>query len=174
MPARYFKDQYDDETVLMLFRRHIVVMRRQLLVAAALISLAAVSVLVHRNPDWQYFWSALGVGSVLGGLVFMYGWMSWYHSVFIVTDKRLIQITQQGFFNKSVVDINLQQIQMVNYQVKGFQETLLGFGTLSIQTMVGELSIETVARPAKVQRDLSRILKDKVKISGGSQSYETN
>ena len=168
MPARYFKDQYDDETMLMLFRRHIVIIRKQFLVAGLVIVLAMLPVFFWVET-LKAFWISLLIGVLVAGLIVMYGWMCWYYSVFIVTDKRFIQITQQGFFDKSVVDINLEQIQMVNYQIKGLQETLLSFGTVSIQTMVGELSIKTVARPAKVQRELSRILKDRVKIFRGNQ-----
>ena len=170
MPERYFEDQYDDETILMLFRQHVVVMRRYFLLAAVVLVLSSALVLVWPVPTWKVFWLSLLGGCLAGSLVVFYGWIGWYYSVFVVTDKRFIQITRQGFFNKSVVDLTLEQIQMVNYQVKGLQETLLGFGTISIQTMVGELTIKTVARPAKVQKKLSHILKDKVKTFSGDQN----
>ena len=169
MPERYFEDQYDDETILLLFRRHIVVMRQHLIIATVLIVLASALVLVWPVPTWKVFWLSLLGGCLAGVLVVFYGWVGWYYSVFVVTDKRFIQITRQGFFNKSVVDLTLDQIQMVNYQVKGFQETLLGFGTISVQTMVGELTVKTVARPAKIQKKLGRILKEHAQTSLGDQ-----
>ena len=48
---------------------------------------------------------------------------------------------------------------MINYQVKGIQETLLGFGTIDIQTYVGELVIHEVHHPAKLQAELTSTLK---------------
>jgi hypothetical protein len=72
----------------------------------------------------------------------------------------LIQIIQKGLFHRSVVDIGLQQLQQVNYSVEGLQATLLGFGTITIQTYVGELVIHDVHHPAKIQRKIVEILRD--------------
>ncbi len=87
---------------------------------------------------------------ITGGLiVFTPSWIGWHFSVFIVTDQRLIQITQKGLFHRAVADIGLAQIQSVNYEVSGLQETLLGFGTIKMQTYVGDLVIRDVHHPAQ-------------------------
>ena len=93
-------------------------------------------------------------------------WISWYYSVFIVTDQRFIQVTQKGFFNKSVVDIGLHQIQMINYEVAGIQESLLGFGTIMMQTYMGDLVIHDLHHPAKIQKKIIHILRDLGVLSG--------
>ena len=80
--------------------------------------------------------------------------VGWHFSVFIVTDQRFIQITQKGFFHRSVADLALAQIQSVNYEISGLQETLLGFGTINMQTYVGDLEIKDVHHPAKVQKKI--------------------
>jgi hypothetical protein len=85
--------------------------------------------------------------------------MSWYFSTYLLTTTRFVQIKYKGFFNKNVVDIGLDNISMINYQVKGIQETLLGFGTIDIQTYVGELVIHEVHHPAKLQAELTSTLK---------------
>jgi hypothetical protein len=64
-------------------------------------------------------------------------------------------------FKRSVVDLALNQIQMVNYEINGFQETLLGFGTIMIQTFVGDLTIHDVHHPAKIQKELLGILRER-------------
>jgi uncharacterized membrane protein YdbT with pleckstrin-like domain len=112
------------------------------------------------KPEMSYFYGGLVGGLVLGFLLFFPSWIHWYYSVYIVTDQRLIQITQKGLFNKSVVDIGLNQIQMVNYQVAGLQETLLGFGTIMMQTYLGDLMIHDVHHPAKTQKKLLGILRE--------------
>ena len=48
---------------------------------------------------------------------------------------------------------------MINYEVKGVQETLLGFGTITMQTYVGELVIHEVHHPAKLQAELTSQLR---------------
>ena len=50
---------------------------------------------------------------------------------------------------------------MVNYEINGLQETLLGFGTIVVQTYVGDLTIHDVHHPAKVQKELLLILRDR-------------
>ena len=41
----------------------------------------------------------------------------------------------------------------------GLQETLLGFGTIKMQTYVGDLTIHEVHHPAKIQKRLLSILR---------------
>jgi hypothetical protein len=107
-----------------------------------------------------FFFMSLVLSIVFGCLLLVPAWISWYFSVFIVTDQRLIQITQKGMFSRSVVDMGLGQIQMVNYDVTGLQETLLGFGTITMQTFVGDLVIHDLHHPAKIQKKLLQILRD--------------
>lgn len=111
-------------------------------------------------PEFSIFFIGLGIGAVLGALVFLPSWISWHFSVYIVTDQRFIHITQKGLFNRSVVDMTLRQIQMVNYEVAGLQQTLLGFGTIIMQTLVGDLIIHEVEHPATIQKKLLEVLKD--------------
>lgn len=56
--------------------------------------------------------------------------------------------------------MGLNQIQMVNYQVAGLQETMLGFGTIMMQTFVGDLIIHEIPHPAKIQKKLLEILRE--------------
>lgn len=156
--VKYFSDQYDDEEVLYVFRKHPVVMRKGLIFSSLGLLVGVLPALV--KPTFGYFFGGLAGGFVFGGAIFFAYWISWYFSVFIVTDQRFIQITQKGFFHRSVVDIALKQVQMVNYEVAGFQETLLGFGTIMVQTYLGDLVINDIHHPAKVQRKLFSILRD--------------
>ena len=58
-----------------------------------------------------------------------------------------------------MVGLGLNQIQMVNYEIAGLQETLLGFGTIMMQTYVGDLTIHDIHHPAKIQKKLLNILR---------------
>jgi hypothetical protein len=156
--VRYFKEQFDDEEVLLVFRKHPVVMRRGLVYASVAILLGTVPSLI--KPEFSWFFAGLGAGFLLAIIVFFPFWISWYYSVYIVTNQRLIQITQKGMFHRSMVGIGLSQIQMINYEIGGVQETLLGFGTIMIQTYVGSLTIHEVHHPAKIQKELLNILKE--------------
>jgi hypothetical protein len=156
---KYFADQYDDEEVLYVFHKHPIVMRKGLVFGMFGPLLGVLPVAVKPLLGFSYFFGGLGIGIVLGLIIFFPSWLGWYFSVFIVTDKRFIQITQKGFFHRSVADLSLTQIQSVNYSINGLQETLLGYGTINMQTYVGELDIKEVHHPARVQKKILSILR---------------
>jgi hypothetical protein len=158
MADKYFADQFDDEEVLLVFRKHPVVMRRGFIIAMLVLLLGSVPSLF--NPTYGTYFMGMGIAILVSGLIMLLPWVSWYFSIFIVTDQRLIQITQKGLFNRSVIDMRLNQIQMVNYQIAGLQETLLGFGTIMMQTYVGDLVIHEIHHPAKIQKKLLEILRE--------------
>ena len=155
---KYFEDQFDDEEVLFVFRKHPVVMRKGLILSMFGILAGLIPGLIKVEYSW--FFGGLAAGFVLGALLMAPSFIAWYFSVFIVTDQRFIQITQKGFFHRSVVDIGLNQIQMVNYEISGAEQTLLGFGTIMMQTYLGELVIHDLHHPAKIQKKIIRILRD--------------
>ena len=97
-----------------------------------------------------------------------YAWIGWHFSVYILTDKRLIQVKQKGFFHRSLVDISLDQVTMVNYEIKGIQETLLGFGTITVQTYVGELVIRDVHKPKHIQKEITSLLRERGYLQGSN------
>ncbi len=159
LPHKYFSDQYDDEEVLLVFNKHPVVMRKGLIFGMLAIALGTIP--SFFKPEMSVLGLGLLGGLVLGGLVFLPSWINWRFSIYIITDQRLIQITQKGLFKRSVVDLALTQIQMVNYSINGFQETLLGFGTIMVQTYVGDLTIHDVHHPAKIQKEILLILRER-------------
>jgi len=163
---KYFPDQFDDEEVLYVFRKHPIVMRKGLIFGSLGLLVGPLYTLiltyVHPNspPTLTFFYLSFVVSLALSGLLFFPAWMSWYYSVFIVSNQRFIQITQKGFFHRSVVDMGLAQIQMVNYEISGLQETLLGFGTIMMQTFVGDLVIHYLHHPQHIQKKLLEILRE--------------
>jgi len=165
MPTKYFDDQFDDEEVLYVFHKHPIVMRKGLIIGMVAWLLGPVYTLiltyVHPThpPNLAFFGLSLVVSIVIGTILFIPSWIGWHFSVFIVTDQRFIQITQKGLFHRSVADLTLGQIQSVNYEVSGLQETLLGFGTIKMQTYVGDLTIHEVHHPARIQKELLGILR---------------
>jgi hypothetical protein len=161
MATKYFADQFDDEEVLFVFRKHPIVMRKGLVFGMLAILVGLLPAAIKPSLGFGWFFGGVGLGFLAGCLILLPYWVTWYYSVFIVTDKRLIQITQKGFLHRAVVDMGLNQIQMINYQVAGLEETLLGFGTIVMQTFVGDLIIHTVHHPAKIQKKLLEILRER-------------
>lgn len=158
---KYFDDQFDDEEVLFVFHKHPIVMRKGLVLGMLGPLVGILPSAFDPNLGLGLFFGGLAGGFILGILIFFPSWISWHFSIFIVTDQRFIQITQKRLFHRAVADLSLSQIQSVNYEVSGVQETLLGFGTIKMQTYVGDLTIHEVNHPAKVQKQLLNILRKK-------------
>jgi hypothetical protein len=176
--AKYFEDQMDDEEVLYVFRKHPIVMRKGLVIGSLGLLVGPLYTLIltytqpNNPPSMTFFYMSFLASVALSALLFFPSWMSWHFSVFIVTTERFIQITQKGFFHRSVVDMGLNQIQMVNYEVKGLQETLLGYGTIMMQTFVGDLLIHYIHHPAKTQKHLLEILRKEGVEAAGMPQHE--
>lgn len=160
MAHKYFADQMDDEEVLYVFRKHPIVMRKGLVIGMIIILLSTIPVAIKPSLGFGWFFSSLGIGLLIALIFFAPYWISWFYSIFILSDQRLIQITQKGLFHRAVVDMQLNQIQMVNYQISGLQETMLGYGTIVMQTYMGDLVIHDVHHPAKTQKRILEVLRD--------------
>lgn len=167
-PAPQFKGQYDDEEVLLVFRRHPIAMRKGFYVLLIIMLLGALPVLVAPASGNSYliFLGAFGIG-LIG---FFYHWIGWYFSIFIVTNLRFRQTVQRGFFGKSIVDVGLNKIQNISYNVNGFSASIFGFGTIVVQTYVGDLVLDKVPHPDRIYSELHQIIKE----NGGQDFDETN
>ena len=98
---------------------------------------------------------------LVGVLGFLYFYMLWYFSIYIVTNQRIRQISQRGLFKKSVVDLGLDKIQSISYGVNGIRAGLMGYGTIVIQTAVGDLVISMVKNSEKIYNDLQNLINEK-------------
>jgi uncharacterized membrane protein YdbT with pleckstrin-like domain len=155
---KQFKGQYDNEEVLYVFRKHPVVMRKGLILFMFAILLGTVPSFI--KPEFSYLYGGLAAGFILGVIVAFPSWIYWYFTVYIMTDQRFIQQVQKGFFKKSYSDIALKHVQSLNYEIYGMQETLLGYGSLMIQTYLGDIVIHNVHHPEKITNSLFEILRE--------------
>ena len=154
-----FDGQREGEEVKFVFRRHILTAKKGL-VFLILMSIVGFLLMViwPRNPEMFWgFLACVGIG-IIG---FVYAYILWYFSIYIVTDQRIRQISQKGLFKKTVVDLGLDKIQSISYGVPGIVAGIFGYGTILIQTGVGDLVISQVSKPSKIYDKLQNVLKGK-------------
>lgn len=94
------------------------------------------------------------IGAAVGLLVLAYHYVIWHFSIYIVTTERIRQISQKNFFKKTVIDLPLGKIQSISFSVPGFFGSVFGYGTIVIQTAVGDLIISQAAHPEKIYNKL--------------------
>ena len=147
-----FEGQREGEELLFVFRRHIIAMRKGFWLFLIPFALSSIPVFIWPSVLTIYWWPVGGF--ILGSILFLYHFLMWYYTIYIVSDQRLRQVTQKGFFGKDVVELGLSKIQSISYNIPGFGGEVLGFGTIVIQTYVGDLVINKVEHPQEIYNKL--------------------
>lgn len=81
----------------------------------------------------------------------------YYLDTWIVSDHRILEIHQRGFFKRDISELRLSKIQDVSVKIEGILATFFNYGDIIIQTagVIPEFKFEEVPNPQVVK---SRIL----------------
>jgi hypothetical protein len=168
-----FPGKRSDEEVLLVVRKHIIVYTRILVVFLVTVLLPLIGFLLgwfSFYPFYENHTSGVIVGLfscvyLLYGLLFTcIAWLNEEFDLFIITNQRLIDITQISFLKRTVTTTPLEQIQDTTSNVDGILATMLNYGDLVIQTAAGDASdfqIDHVSHPAFVARKILNWAHDK-------------
>lgn len=158
MSELQFEGQRTDEEVKFTFRRSMVTIRKGVLFLIVLTGIGILPMVLWPD-DARMFWAFLG--SVLVGLLGLgYSYMLWFFSIYIVTNQRIRQISQKGLFKKTVVDLGLDRIQSVSVNTPNAIAGIFKYGTILIQTSVGDMVISEVSSPNKIYNKLEDAAKE--------------
>lgn len=151
-----FVGQREGEEVEIVFRRHILTAIKGFFFSAMMILLFLIPMLSWKEQkDLFWFWLA---GLILGLVMAVYTYILWYFSIYVVTNQRIRQIQQKGLFKKTVVDLSLDKIQSIAYNVPGFLAGIFNYGTILVQTGVGDLRISLVSNPEEIYNQLQNLV----------------
>jgi len=159
-----FEGQRPGEEVLFMFRRHIIAMRKGFYLLLIPFAISAIPPLIWQT-NLELFLLPIG-GLALGITLFLYHYIMWYFTIYLVTNQRIRQVTQKGIFGKDVVELRLSKIQNISYNIPGFTGEVLGFGTIVIQTFVGDLVIRNVEHPEKTYNKLQNAVATAIEQQG--------
>ena len=86
--------------------------------------------------------------------------IDYYLDVWIVTNKRIIGIEQNGLFNREVYEQNIENIQEVSGNQKGYLQTFFNYGDVLIQTASDKplASFEKVPFPFQISQKINKIM----------------
>jgi len=77
---------------------------------------------------------------VLFTVAFLFtSWINYYLDVWVITDKRIIDLEQRGLFSRETSEFLIERVQDVTVETPGFIPTMFDFGNMTIQT-AGEKS----------------------------------
>jgi uncharacterized membrane protein YdbT with pleckstrin-like domain len=138
----HFPGQHEDENIILFLRRHWFIFLGRLFmiiiaIAALLFVYFAFSSLNHNFTESE-FHNLLLFGESLATLFiwnfFFILWLDFYLDAWIVTNERIINIEQRGFFNRDISELKLTKIQDVTSEIIGVIPTLLNYGNIYVQT----------------------------------------
>lgn len=138
----HFDGQARDEQILLVLHRHWFDILSQLfiilLMLAILFSSYWISALVHPaldDPLYQNLFSFLrNLFFIFIWMTFFLIWIDYYFDVWIVTDRRIVNIEQKALFSRETSELRLEKIQDVTTDVRGIIPTFLNYGDLLVQT----------------------------------------
>lgn len=114
-------------------------------------------VLVHAAPTAYIALGALW--ALVGWVMFWQFWTLYYMDMWIVTNKRLIDIDYIAFFNRNIAILRLDKIQDMTVVVDDFFGSVLGYGTIVVQTAASdkEFRVEQISHPEEFRDAISRL-----------------
>lgn len=100
---------------------------------------------------------------------FFYQWTDYYFDVWIVTNERIVDVEQVGFFSRKVSTLQLDRIQDITVRVDGMVATFLKFGDLHIQTAGDQpmFVIKQASQPLEVKEAILNQVKNSQNRSSG-------
>ncbi|MFA6512469.1 MAG: PH domain-containing protein [Patescibacteria group bacterium] len=96
---------------------------------------------------------------LLGALWAIRSWIVWSLNAFILTNERLVDVDQKGFFHRTVSEATLSKIQDVSFSVGGPWQTMFQYGNVIVQTAGAKnnLELEGVHHPEQVQELVTKL-----------------
>lgn len=99
--------------------------------------------------------------------------LSWYFDFYLITNKRVVDISFNNLLNKHFAQTDISMIQDVSSSVKGFLGTFFNFGDLLIQTAaeINQINFEKVPNPSKIIKLIKELQEaEKIKKQRGSNA----
>lgn len=106
-----------------------------------------------KGNDFALFTGLYSMILLVGWMIFFIIWTNYYLDVLIVTDRRIVDVDQKGFFSREVATLSLDKVQDITVTISGILATFLNFGTIKIQSAgeSEEFVIGNMPNPDKIK-----------------------
>jgi len=155
-----FEDKRPHEQILAVIRRHPVFLLKGIIIILGLLILTIGALVFFKLSVISLIAAIIGIIFII--LVSYYYLYLWYNDIYVLTDERIIDIDQNGLFNRTLAETSLDQIQEVKIEVKGPMESIFGFGKIIVQTAgpSENLILELTPKPFSAQRVINKAIYD--------------
>lgn len=161
-PAQiYFETQNPNEKIELMLRRHFVTNTGWIVLAVILSGLPFFRIQIAELlgvPDF---------GLLLPGSIFLLmmsaynlliigfcliNLLRWYYTVFLVTNRRVLDVDLIGFLYRNIAEAELEEIQDVSHTQGGLGQIIFDYGSVFVQTAgtLQNIEMRKVPQPGKV------------------------
>ncbi len=166
--ANSFTGQEAGEKVILLLRRHPFYIILKLLLFAAFIFIPIFLGLIFSpflvaNGLFALALFLISIWCLILWQVFFYSLTMYSLDVWIITDRRIIDSTQNGFFNRTISELHITRIQDISVHIDGPVQTFFRFGDLQIQTAGTEEKFKfiQIPNPEEVKNEIMNLAHSK-------------
>lgn len=138
------------EQIIRVIRKHYLLLMAKLGILVLLflipLFLSATSLNLGGSTVNTFFGSLWMLALLAWGFVV---WTKYYLDIWILTEKRLVDIDQIALFNRKSSTLDLKHIEDITVRIEGFANSIIECGTLSVQTAghIQEFIIRDIAYP---------------------------
>jgi hypothetical protein len=157
-----FPGQQEGELIYLVIRQHWLILAGQMLFTILFIGIyIATTILLNKYLPVDTDQRILNLISIGKDLYLMFlalgvfiAWVIYYLNVQIVTNQRVVDITQNGLLSHTVSELELTHIEDVTTEVQGILPTMFNYGEVYVQTAAEKerFVFTNVPRPADVQK----------------------
>jgi len=113
---------------------------------------------IYTNPSLSVLIFAVSAWTLIVWVKLFAIWIDYYLDVWFITNKRIVDIEQKGFFRREISTFRMERIQDVTVEVSGIIQTLLDIGNIHVQTAgeSQEFIIKGIGHPKKIKEIIMR------------------
>lgn len=171
MRLDHLPNQRPDEHVILF-------LRRQWFALLAIVAAFVLLVGVPLSAGWYFLdvvegWLAHPVIGpllvILGSIYFLSIWLfafleftDYYLDTWIITNERIINIEQEGLFNRTASELDLAAVQDTTAEIRGILQTLFTYGQVYVQTAgeKGRFHFKNIDNPEHVKELVTRLVEE--------------
>jgi hypothetical protein len=119
--------------------------------------------LFRQGPFGVILFFALTLSGLLVGFRRLFVWR---HSIVLITDRRVVDVEQHGFFDRTFSEADYADVEDITFRVRGIIPTIFRYGTLRVKTAgnAADMEMRRVHRPS-VYHDLLHDLRQEAAVS---------
>lgn len=91
-------------------------------------------------------------------LMILYKCYIWRNNALVITNQRLVENEQRGFFSRTVTELLYRDILEVSYDKKGINASMYGYGDLKLRTAAeNEIVFEKIPKPDETVEMINKV-----------------